>query len=170
MKKQSETPNSAVIEAVFHSLLGTWGLLRQVQEPYFARFGITASQWAILRTLQRAEGQGESELPLKQLGQRLLIQPPSVTGVIDRLERLDLVKRSHSKADLRVYNASLTAQGRALVKQVLVGHPDRIKALFAVHEPHELKILLGLLKRLETHLKTMAPRQPVSKTTSPNPE
>lgn len=158
MKNKSEPPNPAVIEGVFRSLLSTWGLLRQVQEPYFARFGITASHWAILRVLHRAEGQGESGLPLKELGQRLLIQPPSVTAVVDRLERMALVKRNHSKEDLRVYRASLTPQGRALVEQVLVGHADRIKALFAVHEPEELETLLGLLKRLEAHLKSMTPR------------
>jgi hypothetical protein len=44
------------------------GLLRQVMEPYFARFGISGSQWGILRALQGAEAKGEVSLRLTDLG------------------------------------------------------------------------------------------------------
>lgn len=147
---------AAPTEAVFHALLRTWGLIRQVQEPYFARFGVSGSQWGILRVLQRAELAGETALPLSTVSERLLIQPPSVTGVVDRLERMGLVKRSVSKADARVRNLSLTPAGRKLVNTVLAGHADRVASLFAAHQPDELDQLLNLLKRLEVRLGRMA--------------
>jgi DNA-binding MarR family transcriptional regulator len=160
MKRKNNSPDFNLTEAVFHSLLRTWGLVRQVQEPYFARFGISASHWAILRVLQRAELKGESELPLGELGQRLLIQPPSVTGVVDRLERQGLVKRSSSKTDRRVRHLSLTSRGRALVARVLRGHAERIQSLFAGLQIREQETLLGLVRRLETHLGTLVPHPP----------
>lgn len=141
-------------EAVFRSFLRSWGLLRQAQEPYFARFGISASQWSILRVLQRAEAKGEAELPLKKVGERLLIQPPSVTGVVDRLERQGFVKRRPSKTDLRVRHLRLTRLGRALIAKVLEGHAQRIQSLFAGLQPEEQETMLGLLQRLEAHLRT----------------
>ena len=162
MKNTTKTTAPNVTEAAFHSLLRIWGLLRHVQEPYFAQFGITASQWAILRVLHKSESQGETGLSLKELGQRLYIQPPSVTSVVDRLERLGVVIRSHCQEDRRVYRASLTPQGRAMVNQVLTVHSDRIKSLFAAHKPQEQEVLLGLLMRLEAHLKEMSARQPLS--------
>jgi len=142
-------------EAVFRSFLRSWGLLRQAQEPYFARFGISASQWSILRVPQRAEAKGEAELPLKEVGERLLIQPPSVTGVVDRLERQGLVQRRASKTDLRVRHLSLTGPGRALLAKVLAGHAERIQSLFAGLQPEEQATMLGLLQRLEAHLQTL---------------
>jgi len=142
-------------EAVFHALLRTWGLLRQVQEPYFARFGISSSQWGILRVLQRAALKGEAGLSLKEVGQRLLIQPPSVTGVVDRLERQGLVRRSLSQTDLRVRQLALTAQGRKLVTKVLVGHAERVASLFGGLEAREQETMLRFLKQMQTHLERM---------------
>ena len=160
MKQSPTTP--VVAERVLHGLLRTWGLLRQAQEPYFTRFGISASQWGILRVLQRAELQGETDLPLKGLSERLLIQPPSVTGVVDRLERQGLVKRSPSTQDLRVRHLSLTARAHDLLTEVLRDHTQRIQSLFAPLGLEEQQTLLDLLKRLEAHLETLAtaPSQP----------
>ena len=146
---------SAVTEGVFHALLRTWGLLRQAQDPYFARFGISASQWGILRVLQRAELKGETELPLKAVSERLLIQPPSVTGVVDRLERHGFVRRSLSSTDMRVRHLCLTPPGRELLARVLEGHAARIQSLFAPLLPGEQETILGLLQRLEAHLETL---------------
>ena len=49
-------------------------------QPYFARFGITGSQWGILRTLHRAEREGLPSLRVTDLSDRLLVRPPSITG------------------------------------------------------------------------------------------
>ncbi len=145
----------ALTEAVFHAFLRSLGLLRQAQEPYFARFGISPSQWGILRVLQRAELAGEMDLPLKEVSKRLLIQPPSVTGVVDRMERQGFVKRISSKTDLRVRHLSLTPQGRALMSTVLKGHADRIQLLFASLRIEEQETMLSLLTRMEAHLTTL---------------
>ena len=160
MRRESDTTNPAVTEAVLHSFLRSWGLLRQAQDPYFSRFGISASQWGILRVLQRAEIKGEAELPLKVVSQRMLIQPPSVTGVVDRLERLGFVQRSSSKTDLRVRHLSLTPQARDLMAKVLVGHSERIQSLFAGLQPQEQAAMLSLLQRLEAHLRTLISPHP----------
>jgi DNA-binding MarR family transcriptional regulator len=160
VKRASGGATPAVTEAVFRSFLRSWGLLRQAQEPYFARFGISASQWSILRVLQRAEAKGEAELPLKKVGERLLIQPPSVTGVVDRLERQGFVQRRPSRTDLRVRQLSLTRPGRALMAEVLAGHAERVQSLFAGLQPEEQKTMLGLLQRLEAHLQTLVSPPP----------
>src|SRR6266566_1599887 len=93
MKKRVGNHQPNATEAAFHALLRSFGLVRQVMEPYFAPFGISGPQWGVLRVLQRAESNGEAALRLSELGQRLFVQPPSVTGVADRLERQGLVQR-----------------------------------------------------------------------------
>src|SRR5262249_3520570 len=88
-------------ESAFRGLIRTWGLLERVMQSYFAQFGISGSQWGVLRNLHRAEQEGLPGLRLTDLGDRLLIRPPSVTGAIDRLERAGLVVRDGSPTDLR---------------------------------------------------------------------
>lgn len=146
-------------EQTFRALLSSLGLVRQVREPYLARFGISGSQWGVLRVLHQAESEGKHGLRLTDLGGRLFIQPPSVTAVVDRLERHGLVTRNGSSADLRVRLVHLTAEGRQLVEKLLVEHPDRIQSLFASLTAKELAQLLALLTKLESHLKTLVPGQ-----------
>lgn len=160
MKKAPTSPTPGVTEGVLHSLLRTWGLFHQAQGPYFAQFGISSSQWGILRVLQRAELKGETELPLKVVSERMLIQPPSVTGVVDRLERLGFVRRSSSTKDMRVRHLSLTPRGRDLMATILEGHADRVQSLFAPLQLAEQETMLTLLKRLELHLETLASTGP----------
>lgn len=161
MSSASNRRNLKSTEAVFHGLLRTLGLLRQVMEPYFGRFGISGPQWGVLRVLQRAESKGESGLRLKDIGQRLFIQPPSVTAVVDRLERQGLVKRSSSKADLRVRRVSLTTEARKFMSVVLEVHGDQIKSLFTALSSRELDQLHTLLTKLNAHLEGLVPRRAV---------
>ena len=146
-------------EAVFHALLRTLGLLRQVMEPYFARFGISGPQWGILRALHRAEAHGATELRLSDLGQRLFIQPPGISGLIDRMERRGLVRRSPSREDLRARCLSLTPVGRGLLARVKKGHAHQVQSLFRAFEPAQMEQMNDLLTRLVAHLQTLAPRQ-----------
>src|SRR5438477_8701463 len=80
-------------ELAFRELIRTFGRLDRAMEPYFASFGITSAQWGVLRNLHRAECEGKRGLRLTDLGERLLIRPPTVTGVVDRLSRAGLVDK-----------------------------------------------------------------------------
>src|SRR3954464_8308384 len=88
--------SAAPAEAAFRSLVRTIGLLERVMLPHFARLGVSASQWGVLRTLYRAEANGDRGLLLTDLSERLLVRPPSVTGLVARLERDGLVTRDPS--------------------------------------------------------------------------
>ena len=106
-------------------------------EPYFARFGISGSQWGVLRTLHRSAEEGSPELRLTDLGDRLIVRPASVTAVVERLVRMGLVERRASDSDQRVKNVSLTAAGRQFVLRVLQHHPRQIADVLGGLGEHE---------------------------------
>src|SRR5947209_3784496 len=91
----------ATSEFAFRAFLRAVGLVERAMHSHFQGFGISGSQWGVLRNLHRAEEAGDSGLRLTDLSQRLLIRPPSVTGVVDRLEQAGLVRRSGVPDDLR---------------------------------------------------------------------
>src|SRR2546421_2688471 len=97
-------------ESAFREMIRVFGLLEQVMNPYFARFGISGAQWGVLRNLHRAEQEGLPGLRLTDLCEKLLIRPPSVTGVVDRLERAGLVRREGVPTDLRAKQVVLTGR------------------------------------------------------------
>jgi DNA-binding MarR family transcriptional regulator len=146
-------------DAAFRSLIRVGLLVRRVMEPYFAPFGITPAQWGALRTLHRAAAEGLAELRLTDLGDRMLVRPPSVTTLVDRLERLGLVSRTASADDLRAKYIRLTPAGRQLVETIRKGHAARVRAVLGGLSAGEQTQLHGLLDRLGSHLESLVDGQ-----------
>ena len=114
-----KSSNGVAVDGTFRSLVLTIGAFKRVMEPYFATFGIGGAQWGVLRTLHRAQLDGAQSLRLTDLSDRLVIKPPSVTEVVNRLQRMGLVRRADVVGDQRAKHVCLTAAGRKLVKRVL---------------------------------------------------
>ncbi len=134
------------------------GLVERVMQHYFARFGISGSQWGLLRTLHRAEEEGQSRLRLTDLSDRLLIRPPSVTGAVDRLERAGLVLRDHATVDQRSKLVGLTPKGRQLIERILSVHAQQVARVLGGLSKKEQAEFHRLLRRLGQHLEGLMTR------------
>jgi DNA-binding MarR family transcriptional regulator len=151
MSRPTENPLREFVRVV--------GLLERVMQPYFAGFGISGSQWGLLRTLYRAEQDGHpSGLRLTDLSDRLLIRPPSVSGAVDRLERAGLVVRGNAVADHRAKQVALTPKGRRLVERVLAVHEKQIATVLGGLRAAEQAEFHRLLNRLGQHLEGLLTR------------
>jgi MarR family transcriptional regulator, organic hydroperoxide resistance regulator len=69
--------------------------------------GISFAQFRLLHTLVR-----DGPMPLSQLAATVGISSPSVTQMLDGLERRQLVERVRSERDRRVVTVELTSEGR----------------------------------------------------------
>ena len=90
-------------------------LLTSLQKS-FSESGIevTPIQVMLLFYLQQSNG-----LSLTQISQGLMLENPTVTGLIDRLEKSGYVKRSDHPNDRRVYLVHLTEKGNKVAKKAL---------------------------------------------------
>ena len=82
--------------------------------PILARNGLTEQQWRVIRALAEDNGQEAAEL-----AQTTLILRPSMTGIVDRLERDDLVMRKKDQADGRKTCIWLTRKARRLYERIM---------------------------------------------------
>ncbi len=82
----------------------------------FSKSGIevTPIQVMLLFFLQQNNG-----LSLTQISQGLMLENPTVTGLIDRLEKLGYVKRSDHPNDRRIYLVHLTKKGNKVANKAL---------------------------------------------------
>ena len=64
--------------------------------------GVTPTQWTVLMCLCDEDG-----LSFTDLGKRLCFDHPTITGVVDRMEREKLVKRKRDHLDRRVVKVLL---------------------------------------------------------------
>lgn len=81
--------------------------------PLLAAHGLTEQQWRVLRVLAEHNG-----MESKELAERTLMHRPSLTGVIDRLERDGLVERRRHKADGRRTGLLLTRKAKRLYNRI----------------------------------------------------
>ncbi|SMF76914.1 transcriptional regulator, MarR family [Tistlia consotensis] len=80
--------------------------IREALDPW----GVTPIQYAVLAALWDEDGQSGA-----RIGQRLVLDSATITGVLDRLQKAGLVERSPDPGgDRRVNLIRLTARGRAL--------------------------------------------------------
>jgi DNA-binding MarR family transcriptional regulator len=79
-----------------------------------AGLNITIEQWSVLYHLWKYEGQSQ-----QQLCNATFRDKPSITRLVDNLEKLNLVKRVASETDRRINLIYLTKQGQKLEEQTM---------------------------------------------------
>ncbi|HTJ92787.1 MAG TPA: homoprotocatechuate degradation operon regulator HpaR [Pararobbsia sp.] len=86
-----------------------------VFRPILKQFSLTEQQWRIIRVLN---DHPTGEMEAGQIAKECCILSPSLTGVLERMERDGLVQRVRPAQDQRKVVVSLTANSKALVKRI----------------------------------------------------
>jgi DNA-binding MarR family transcriptional regulator len=86
--------------------------MKRALDTRLTQHNLTATQYIVLSVLC-----GEDGISLSQLGQRLYFDNPTITGIVDRMERDGLVERRRIADDRRVINVFLTQKGRGLIRE-----------------------------------------------------
>jgi len=103
-------PNSYEFARALSRKMKTWRILT---ENCISSVGLSLGEFGVLVTLSESGPQLMVDLAKKQA-----ITQAAVTGIIDKLEELELVEREPSKTDKRKVRASITAKGE---EQVIAG-------------------------------------------------
>ncbi len=105
-------------------------------------FGLTFARYEALVLLSFSRA---GALPMRLIGERLMVHPTSVTNTIDRLERAELVLRKPNPQDKRGTLAEITPAGRTVVGQAT---EVLMTAGFGLHgyDDQQLDDLFGLLR------------------------
>ncbi|HEY5985804.1 MAG TPA: MarR family transcriptional regulator [Streptosporangiaceae bacterium] len=95
-------------------------------------------------------------LPLRVIGERLMVHPTSVTNTIDRLEKQGFVRRRPNPSDGRGKLAEITPQGREVMARSTA---DLMAARFGMggYDTADLGELFGLLRGLRVAAGDFAP-------------
>ena len=81
----------------------------RVYKPLLDRLGLTYPQYLVMLALWERDG-----VSLKAIGERLFLDSGTLTPLLKRLEKAQLIKRTRSRADERQVLIALTPQGQAL--------------------------------------------------------
>ncbi len=113
--------NKAVIKEIVRSIRKLVRAVSLDAQKMSKRFGLTGPQSGVLRNLVNNGSMSSADL-----SRMMFVTPSNITGIIDRLEKKDLVKRVKKEGDRRVALIALTEAGEALSKSL----PDPIEKRF----------------------------------------
>lgn len=83
--------------------------MKRAMDARLVEMNITSTQYIILQCLWDEDG-----LPLSELGHRLYFDNPTITGIVDRMEKVGLVTRNRDTTDRRVVRVYLGKEGKKL--------------------------------------------------------
>jgi MarR family transcriptional regulator, organic hydroperoxide resistance regulator len=91
------------------AIYSTAHAFNRVYKPLLDRLGLTYPQYLVMLVLWERDG-----LPVRDIGERLLLDSGTLTPLLKRLEAAELVKRARSTEDERQVLITLTSRGQAL--------------------------------------------------------
>lgn len=127
-------------------LVRTYQAFAAYSEAHVRQLNLTPSQFDVIATLGSTAGMSMSDI-----GERTLITKGTLTGVIDRLVKKELVTRENPPGDRRTVIVRLTDQGKQQFEQAFPAHIAYLRTQFENLEPSELELLRVLLGRLRQH-------------------
>lgn len=114
----------------------------------FREFDLTSSQYNVLRILRR-EGK---PMPCLEIADRMIQVVPAMTGLIDRLEKQQLVTRDRCTVDRRVIYVALTDKAVQLLANMDEPVMEMHRQLMGHLTRSELKELSRLLEKARDSL------------------
>jgi DNA-binding MarR family transcriptional regulator len=121
-------------------------LMREARQRVGSRWNLTLPQFDVLAELARADTRGFTFVELSRL---LLVTSGNLTGIVDRLEDQQLVRRTPDLHDRRVIRVALTDKGRRMTDHMLPVHAadiDKILSFMPRSALTQLNSLLGTLR------------------------
>jgi DNA-binding MarR family transcriptional regulator len=129
-------PNNQFRKGELYSFMtgkASTAIARRLQKNFKqADIEVTVEQWSVLYHLWKADGMNQQDLCNATFRDK-----PSITRLVDNLEKLSLVKRNASKQDRRMNIIALTDEGRKLEEQCMdIANTTLNEALVGVSTIH----------------------------------
>jgi DNA-binding MarR family transcriptional regulator len=114
--------------------------------------GINIARWRVLAVLQ-----DQVALNIGQIAEHTLIEQPTVSRIVDQLEREGLAVRESDSKDSRFVHVVLTGAGKSAFDEIYpiaVKHQEQALMGF---KQQEIKTLIGYLERIQNNISTTKP-------------
>ena len=141
-------------ENVLMSYLRVTQHMSQQLRSYFGRLNLTFPQALVLTVLGE-----EGAVPISVLAERTGSANSTVSGIVDRLEKLGLARRQRSEVDRRVIYVEVTDQYRDLRSRAKTDVVSYFNALMEAMSPEDRTMVAAALRRLDEVLSQQTERE-----------
>ncbi len=140
-------PFSCAEEEAYLNLVRSSAELAHSTDRFLKPYGITQSQYNVLRILR---GAGADGLGRNQIAERMVTPTPDASRLLDRLEESGWVSRKRGKEDRRQVTSCITAAGLKLLKKLDTPITAFHKEQFPGVSKTDLQQLIRILSRIRS--------------------
>jgi DNA-binding MarR family transcriptional regulator len=144
--KEAPKDTKSEVDEILKALVFLYTENRRLTKEIAARASLTGPQLTVVKMLESM-----GDLSLSELSDAIRAQNSTVTGIIDRMEREELVERIRSTQDRRVVYIRLTEKGRKLAREIphepIVIFREALDGLTAAETKETLKIVNKITAR-----------------------
>ncbi|CAM3918707.1 MarR family winged helix-turn-helix transcriptional regulator [Lederbergia lenta] len=108
--------------------------------------GLNPTEFAVLELIY-----SKGDQPIQKIGDKVLIASSSITYVVDKLEKKNLIERKPCPKDRRITYAAMTAAGTELMNDVFPKHRAAMQEICAGLDANEKEKMIKQLKKLGYH-------------------
>jgi len=145
-------PNNQFKKGELYSFItgkASTAIARNLQKKFnTAGLNLTIEQWSVLYHLWKQDGISQQELCNATFRDK-----PSITRLVDNLERLRLVKRVPSESDRRINMIFLTSQAQKLQEQSMVLAEETLNEALSSVPPEKIDVCKEVLQIVYDNLK-----------------
>lgn len=117
-------------------------------EKNVQEFGLNISEFGVLEMLYH-----KGDQPVQKIAEKILVTSGTITYVINKLEKKELVVRRKCEKDKRVFYVSLTEKGREFISGIFPKHKIFLDNLFSELDEKTKRELVNNLIQLRSILK-----------------
>jgi MarR family transcriptional regulator, organic hydroperoxide resistance regulator len=142
------------VDQVLEAIIYLYTESRRLTKELARRADLTGPQLTVVKMLEQI-----GDLSLSELSERIRAQNSTVTGIIDRMERENLVTRERSKEDRRVVFIKLTAKGRRLAEEIPVEPMEIFRGALESLSAAEVRDLVKILGKVARRVQQTVRRE-----------
>ncbi|MCC6383198.1 MAG: MarR family transcriptional regulator [Dehalococcoidia bacterium] len=139
----SDVSRRQALDGAMQALLATSALLDPLRLRIWDEQGLTVTQLRLLRFVSEEEGLSNADL-----ADRLLVTRPSVSALLERLERGGFIRREISPTDRRGICISLQERGRNALASLREETYEYIEGLMESMDERDLAALAAAMEKL----------------------
>ncbi|WP_235887791.1 MarR family winged helix-turn-helix transcriptional regulator [Neobacillus paridis] len=117
--------------------------------------GYKPSEFKVLATIERGANNQQTEMKVSEISQQLQVTPPTVTQIINSLEKAGLVERTVDPEDRRAVKIKLTSAGVETTKRIREAFTEILLNLIDYLGEEESEQLAELLSKVHHYFQEL---------------
>lgn len=143
------------VETTLHLLRSADATLTTL-DRLFRQNGISAGKFNMLLTIAAYSSQDKNDVPKPaEIARKLGVRRPTITGLLDNLEKDGLVERKPHSTDGRALRLELTKKGKKLMEKLLPTYWTILANLAAPLSPNERKSMTKSVEKVFAALESV---------------